>query len=149
GGAAPEELGPQIDLLRKIGDTLGVLGLGEQRARVQGEITRLEALVASNDRPSESTLIDIAAALIQVEDRLDDELVGMILPRSRAAGESAVDIDFQHVQSAVLRECVVNLARVKEYISQNVGGTLDASGFDNWLELMQGIQAGLVMLGKT
>src|SRR4249920_3015187 len=37
GGAAPEELAPQIELLRKIGDTLGVLGLGEQRARVQAE----------------------------------------------------------------------------------------------------------------
>ncbi len=36
GSAAPEELGPQIELLRKIGDTLGVLGLGEQRARVAG-----------------------------------------------------------------------------------------------------------------
>ncbi len=141
GGAAPEELAPQIDLLRKIGDTLGVLGLGEQRARVQGEITRLAALVASNDRPSESTLVDIAAALIQVEDRLDDELIGMILPRTRVPGEAAVDVDFQHVQSAVLRECVVNLARVKEYITQNVGGTLDATGFDNWLDLMQGIQA--------
>ncbi len=149
GGAAPDELGPQIELLRKIGDTLGVLGLGEQRARVQAEITRLEALVASNDRPSESALVDIAAALIQVEDRLDDELIGMILPRARVAGEVAVDVDFQHVQSAVLRECVVNLARVKEYISQNVGGTLDATGFDNWLDLMQGMQAGLLMLGKS
>jgi chemosensory pili system protein ChpA (sensor histidine kinase/response regulator) len=38
GGAVPEELAPQLDLLRKIGDTLGVLGLGEQRARVQAEI---------------------------------------------------------------------------------------------------------------
>ena len=53
------------------------------------------------------------------------------------------------VQSAVLRECVVNLARVKEYIAQNVGGTLDAAGFDNWQDLMRGIQAGLLMLGKT
>ena len=40
GGAAPDELAPQIELLRKIGDTLGVLGLGEQRARVQAEIAR-------------------------------------------------------------------------------------------------------------
>ncbi|MEO6079691.1 MAG: Hpt domain-containing protein [Steroidobacteraceae bacterium] len=149
GGAAPDELGPQVELLRKIGDTLGVLGLGEQRAKVQAEIIRLEAMVASNERPSESALVDIAAALIQVEDRLDDELIGMILPRSHVVGEPAVDIDFQHVQSAVLRECVVNLARVKEYITQNVVGTLDGAGFDNWLDLMQGLQAGLVMLGKT
>ncbi len=149
GAAAPEELTAQVDLLRKIGDTLGVLGLGEQRARVQGEIGRLETLIGSGDRPSESLLVDIAAALIRVEDHLDDELVGMILPRERSSEQPAVDLEFQPVQSAVLRECVVNLARVKEYVSQSVGGTLDAVGFDNWLELMRGIQAGLLVLGKT
>ena len=74
GGAAPEELGPQIELLRKIGDTLGVLGLGEQRARVQAEIGKLESLVASQEKPSESALIDIAATLIQIEDRLVNPL---------------------------------------------------------------------------
>ncbi len=53
------------------------------------------------------------------------------------------------MQAAVLRECVVNLARVKESIAQNVSGTLDATGFDSWPELMRGIQAGLLMLGKS
>jgi len=149
GGAAPDELSSQVELLRKIGDTLGVLGLGEQRARVQGEIGRLEAMIASKEAPSESALIDVAAALIQVEDHLDDELVGMILPRRMGEAQPTVDVDFQQVQSAVLRECVVNLARVKEYVAQNVGGTLDAAGFDNWQDLMRGIQAGLLMLGKT
>ncbi|RYG64077.1 hypothetical protein EON77_20160, partial [bacterium] len=59
------------------------------------------------------------------------------------------DVDFQQVQAAVLRECVVNLARVKEYVAQNVGGTLESAGFDNWQDLMRGIQAGLLMLGKS
>jgi chemosensory pili system protein ChpA (sensor histidine kinase/response regulator) len=149
GGAAPEELVPQLDLLRKIGDTLGVLGLGEQRARVQGEIARLEQLIAAKVPPPDSALVDIAATLIRVEDHLDDELVGLILPRRVDPTQPAVDLDFQLVQSAVLRECVVNLARVKEYVAQNVGGTLDAAGFDNWFELMRGIQAGLLMLGKS
>ncbi len=154
GGAAPEELAPQVELLRKIGDTLGVLGLGEQRARVQAETTKLEALVASREQPSESALIDIAATLIQIEDRLDDDLVGKILPRGTAGASTGAtgqlpDADFQLVQAAVLRECVVNLARVKEYVAQQVGGTLDTAGFDSWQELMHGIQAGLSILGKT
>ncbi|MET0292965.1 MAG: Hpt domain-containing protein, partial [Steroidobacteraceae bacterium] len=149
GGAGVEDLVPQLDLLRKIGDTLGVLGLGEQRARVQGEIARLESLIATKEPPPDSVLVDIAATLIRVEDHLDDELVGMILPRRVDPSQPAVDVDFQQVQAAVLRECVVNLARVKEYVAQNVGGTLDAAGFDNWFELMRGIQAGLLMLGKT
>jgi len=154
GGAAPEELAPQLELLRKIGDTLGVLGLGEQRARVQAEIAKLGELIAAQEKPSESVLIDVAATLIQIEDQLDDDLVGKILPRaapdaSTAETVLAPDSDFQQVQAAVLRECVVNLARVKEYVAQQVGGTLDTAGFDAWQDLMRGIQSGLSILGKT
>ena len=99
----------------------------------------------------ESALVQVAAILIKVEDNLDDELVGLILPRAKGApGEAeSADNDFQQVQGAVLRECVINLSRIKEYIAQNVSGTLDTAGFDNWPELMRGINAGLLMLGKT
>src|SRR3984893_16542533 len=44
GGGQPEDLGPQVVLLKKIGDTLGVLGLGELRGRVQDATRRLEAI---------------------------------------------------------------------------------------------------------
>src|SRR5690606_5848158 len=36
GGADPEEICTQVELPRRIGEALGVLGLGEQRARVHG-----------------------------------------------------------------------------------------------------------------
>ena len=160
GGGQVEELSPQIEMLRKIGDTLGVLGLGELRARVQEANARLEAVVAGRENPDEATLVQVAATLIKVEDHLDSELVGLILPKaprgdahaaveaSSADAADGTDQDFEQVQGAVLRECVVNLARVKESIAQNVSGTLDAAGFDSWLELMRGIKAGLLMLGK-
>jgi len=63
--------------------------------------------------------------------------------------EEEEDNDFQQVQAAVLRECILNLARIKEAISQNVGGQLDPSGLDTWQELMRGLKAGLLMLGKA
>jgi len=150
GAGQPHELAPQVELLRKIGDTLGVLGLGELRGSVQAETERLDNIVTGKLQPDETTFVDIAATLIAVEDRLDDGLVGMILPR-RASGTTAQDndADFQQVQAAVLRECILNLARLKESVVQNVGGTLDAAGLDAWPELMRGLKAGLLMLGKT
>jgi chemosensory pili system protein ChpA (sensor histidine kinase/response regulator) len=150
GGGQAEELVPQVAMLKKIGDTLGVLGLGGLRSRVQEATGRLEGIIGGSEANGESALVQVAAGLIKVEDHLDDDLVGLILPRSKTAadGESP-DQDFQQVQGAVLRECVVNLARIKEYVSQNVSGTLDAAGFDNWPELMRGINAGLLMLGKS
>ena len=150
GAGQPKELAPQVELLRKIGDTLGVLGLGDLRARVQGETERLEKIVAGALKADEATLVDIAATLIGVEDRLDDGLVGMIRPKTdELTTEPNEDVEFQQVQAAVLRECILNLARIKEAITQNVGGTLDAAGLDSWHELMRGIKAGLLMLGKT
>jgi chemosensory pili system protein ChpA (sensor histidine kinase/response regulator) len=151
GGGQAEELVPQVALLKKIGDTLGVLGLGGLRAKVQEATAKLEAIIGGTESGGETALVQVAASLIKVEDHLDDDLVGLILPRNKnvpADGE-APDQDFQQVQGAVLRECVVNLARIKEYVAQNVSGTLDAAGFDNWPELMRGINAGLLMLGKA
>ena len=149
GAGQPKELAPQVDMLRKIGDTLGVLGLGELRSHVQAETERLQKIVAGSLRADESTLVEIAATLIGVEDKLDDSLVGLIRPKSETVSEHGEDVEFQQVQFAVLRECILNLARVKEAVSQNVGGTLDAAGLDSWQELMRGLKAGLLMLGKA
>jgi chemosensory pili system protein ChpA (sensor histidine kinase/response regulator) len=149
GGGQPDELVPQVALLKKIGDTLGVLGLGELRGFIKEATAELEAIAASREPAEEPALVRVAATLIKVEDRLDDGLVGLILPRQQPAEGGEPDQDFQQVQAAVLRECVVNLARVKEYVAQNVGGTLDTAAFDSWPELMRGIKAGLLMLGKS
>jgi chemosensory pili system protein ChpA (sensor histidine kinase/response regulator) len=159
GGGQPGELAPQLDLLRKIGDTLGVLGLGELRGKIQSELGRLGDIVAGRVPPTEPLLVEIATTLIGIEDRLDGSLLKMIVP-DRGSGEGAgapqrdgsgevATEDFLHVQSAVLRECIVNLARIKDTVAQNVGGTLDAAGLDAWPELMRGIKAGLLLLGRT
>ncbi len=160
GGGQPGELAPQLDLLRKIGDTLGVLGLGELRGKIQGELVRLDDIVAGRVPPGEALLVEIATTLIGVEDRLDGSLLRMIVPDRGESGEGAgapqrdgsgevASEDFLHVQAAVLRECIVNLARIKDTIAQNVGGTLDAPGLDAWPDLMRGIKAGLLLLGRT
>src|SRR5246127_1309918 len=132
GAAQPQELSPPVELLRKIGDTLGVLGLGELRASVQGETERLSRIVEGTLAADEAILVEIAAALIGVEDKLDDRLVGMILPKDAQAPRATEDSEFQQVQAAVLRECIVTLARIKEAITQSVGGTLDAAGLGRW-----------------
>jgi chemosensory pili system protein ChpA (sensor histidine kinase/response regulator) len=151
-GGQPAELEAQVGMLRKIGDTLGVLGLGELRQLVLEETGRLEAMAAGKTPADHAALVHIAATLINVEDRLDRELIGLIVPKAAPAeGEEAgtPDVDFQQVQAAVLRECSVNLVRVKEAIASNVAGTLDVAALDAWPGLIAGIKAGLLMLGKT
>ena len=91
-----------------------------------------------------------------MEDSLDDQLVRLILPAAPAgaAAEAGTDHDseFRQVSEAVLRECIVNLARVKEAVSIAVQKPADApasQGLDNVPQLLRGITAGLLMLGKS
>src|ERR1700731_214175 len=154
GGGRTEELAPQLELLKKISDTLGVLGLGELRQRIQEEIAELSGIVADGKPPPEESLMRVAGVLLSVEDSLDDQLVRLILPAN--ADGSAVeirpdqDLEFRLVSEAVLRECIVNLARIKEAVTIAVQkpGDFPPQGLDNVPQLLRGITAGLLMLGK-
>jgi chemosensory pili system protein ChpA (sensor histidine kinase/response regulator) len=159
GGGASDELAPQLELLKKISDTLGVLGLGELRQRVTQEISELAEIVTEGKTPSEEALVRVAGVLLSVEDSLDDQLVRLILPNAGAPSledsskELPLELDheFKQVSEAVLRECIVNMARIKEAVTLAVQKPADFSpqGLDNVPQLLRGITAGLLMLGKT
>jgi chemosensory pili system protein ChpA (sensor histidine kinase/response regulator) len=148
GGAQVEELGVQLEMLRKISDTLGVLGLGDLRTKVQAQIQRLKDIVAKKLPPDDNVLVDIAAVLIDVEDNLDAQLVRLIMPSRAGAPEGEPDAEFQRVQNAVLRECIVNLARIKESIAAALAQH-EPSGAEQVPALLRGITAGLLMLGRS
>jgi chemosensory pili system protein ChpA (sensor histidine kinase/response regulator) len=154
GSGRSDELAPQLELLKKISDTLGVLGLGELRQRVQEEISELSSIVGDGKTPPEESLIKVAGVLLSVEDSLDDQLVRLILPTASAAQAADLpadhDLEFRLVSEAVLRECIVNLARIKEAVSIAVQkpGDFPPQGLDNVPQLLRGITAGLLMLGK-
>lgn len=124
-GGPPAELAPQIEMLQKVGDTLAVLGLGSMRERVQGELARLTAVIEGRTPSGPDALIDIAATLIGIEDGLDEALVQLIMPPGAPAAGGEVDPEFRQVTEAVVRECIVNLARIKELLAQALDPTGD------------------------
>ena len=97
----------------------------------------------------------MAGVLLSVEDSLDDQLVRLILPAAGHAASAEAppdqDFEFRQVSEAVLRECIVNLARIKEAVSIAVQKPADfpPQGLDNVPQLLRGITAGLLMLGKV
>jgi len=149
------ELVPQLDLLKKISDTLGVLGLGELRGDIDSEIDRLKSVVAQGGPIDEKTIIEIASTLLRVEDRLDQQLVRLIVPREPATADEQVelppeeDADYKKVAEAVMRESIINLARIKETYSQSMVSKGTSQGLDAVPTLIRGIKAGLMMLNKT
>ncbi len=149
------ELVPQLDLLKKISDTLGVLGLGELRGDIDGEIERLKTVVARGGATNEQTIVEIASTLLRVEDRLDQHLVRMIVPQDPSSpGDkkqlpSEDDAEYKQVAEAVMRESIINLARIKETFSQRLSAAGNSQGIDSVPGLVRGIKAGLMMLNKN
>jgi chemosensory pili system protein ChpA (sensor histidine kinase/response regulator) len=149
-GTKANELSPQLEMLRKIGDTLGVLGLGGLRDKVQEEIGELQAVIEKQSPVTEALLMRIASTLINIEDGLDEQLVGLILPeKGDGTPPAADDIEFRQVSEAVLRECIVNMARVKEAIALSVERPKEAQVLEQVPPLVRGIVSGMLMLGKT
>jgi chemosensory pili system protein ChpA (sensor histidine kinase/response regulator) len=148
GGSHIADLAGQLELLRKIGDTLGVLGLANLRLSVQQQLRELGAIVEAGISPAPDVLVDIAAALIRVEDSLESQLIGLIQPSEILDVQEVTDSDFRNVQSAVLRECIVNLAHIKETVSAATSGQ-ENNGRETVPGLLRGIVAGLMMLGRS
>src|SRR6185312_9443654 len=59
------------------------------------------------------------------------------------------DIEFRQVTEAVLRECIVNMARIKEAVALSFEKPREAQSVEQIPQLMRGMIAGLLMLGKT
>ncbi|MEX2123570.1 MAG: Hpt domain-containing protein [Woeseia sp.] len=149
----PAELVPQLDLLKKISDTLGVLGLGELRGDIEGEIDRLKSVVTKGGGANENTIVEIASTLLKVEDRLDQQLIRLIVPAEpQIPGQEPepadYDAEYKQVAEAVMRESIINLARIKETFSQSLANGGVSQGVDSVPSLFRGIKAGLLMLNK-
>lgn len=150
-----DELPAQLDLLKKIGDTLGVLGVPALKDAVQEQERRLREMVEGVGEPEEDALLNIAATLIEVESNLDGQLVGLIVEDQSAGdeGEELADIearrDFEAVTAAVLRECIANMDRIKDAIVQSLEAPLEPQVLDEVPYLLKGITAGLLMLDRS
>ena len=115
----PAQLSGQIDILERVGDTLGMLALGVPR-RVVNEQRRVLDEIANRMRaPDEEILLDVAGALLYVEASLDDHIESLgaedeqanesntaMLPRSEA----------RHILATLMHEAIANTSKVKESI---------------------------------
>lgn len=104
-------LQPELDVLDRVADTLGMVGMGIERNEVQAQRTAL-ASIASGERSGEQALLDIAGALLKVESSLQEhrERLG-VQPAGGVADGSG---ERRRLTEAVLREAAVNLQQSKE-----------------------------------
>lgn len=149
--ADPETLGAQTEILDRVGDTLGMLGLGVPR-RVVGEQRLIIDEIASGKRPvDESSLLDVAGALLYVEASLDDhiERLGAGGPgeEDAAEGKELPRAEVRKILDALMREAAINIQQAKHDIVAFIESPWDHSRVELIPRLLEEIAGALRMLG--
>ncbi|HET8554484.1 MAG TPA: Hpt domain-containing protein, partial [Rhodanobacteraceae bacterium] len=113
----PAQLAEQSDVLDRVGDTLGMLGLNVPR-RIVGEQRGVIQDMASKTRPvDEDVLLDVAGALLYVEASLDDHIERLGVHGTEEEDENALPrSEARQVMAALMREAVGNIDKVKDML---------------------------------
>lgn len=126
GYADRDRLAPLGDGLRRVADTLGVIGLGVPRNVIKEQAARIQAM-ADGAEPDEGQLMEIAEALLYVESAIDGLGAGGRSEQPDAEAEAEVDehqqsvrhlseIEYQQVYGTAVGEVIADVARIKESI---------------------------------
>ncbi len=136
--------------LVQMGDTLAMLNLGVQREAVLKQANVISEMVSSDQAADESELMEVAAAMLSVENSLSE--VSTAKAASSIEVEEGVDAgdtalaqmqgaEQQKLMKTVLDEAKINLAKVKEALtlfSQNNDERDSLKAIPSLLEQIQG-----------
>ena len=148
-GASAQEFEATAERLKRVADTLLVLGLSAESQALAQPVETLRDAGASADP---AAWMEFATAVLQVDLSLEAALYrqlqsvpGMSLAPGGAPAPKPVIADLREGTAALLRESLVNLARVKGYVEAYVR-TGDVMGLPEAARLIDEIAAGFRML---
>ncbi len=145
-----EQLTPLVGSLSQMSDTLGMLGLGIQRATIREQKQRLAAMISGEKEVNETELMDVAGSLLSVENSLNDlgQLKGNKF-NNDTVEQTLQNAEKQKLLKSVISEAKVDLSSVKESLS---AFSRDPSNHDLLSEIpsfLSQIQGSLAILNLT
>ena len=146
--AEAAQLSSQVEVLERVSDTLGMLGLGVARRVVQEQRDAVRAVIQSAGSDNTSALLDIAGALLYVEASLDDQVEHL----GATGGETQADggrqlpaIETRRVMQALVKEAQVNFTRAKECFIGYIESSWEAAQLEPAPELLSQV-AGVLRI---
>ncbi|MEO6687808.1 MAG: Hpt domain-containing protein, partial [Dokdonella sp.] len=152
GNADAAELSNQVEVLDRVGDTLGMLGLGVPR-RVVGEQRGVIEEMAQRQRPiDEGALLDVAGALLYVEASLDDHIdrLGATNENESQTVDSHLELpqaEIRKILDALMREAAVNIQQAKHDVIEFIESPWNHERVSQIPRLLEEIAGALRMLG--
>ncbi|HET7845554.1 MAG TPA: Hpt domain-containing protein, partial [Xanthomonadales bacterium] len=154
--AKPADLSAQTEVLDRVADTLGMLGLGVPRRVVQEQRSVLTDIAAGTRSADEGALLDIAGALLYVEASLDDNIETLGASEPQAAPAGAADptrpelelpqAEVRRILDALMKEASVNLSQAKQDIVAFVESPWDHEKVTQIPRLLEEIAGAMRML---
>jgi chemosensory pili system protein ChpA (sensor histidine kinase/response regulator) len=152
--ASASGLGAQTDVLDRVADTLGMLGLGVPRRVVQEQRQLLNDVAAGTRAADEGTLLDIAGALLYVEASLDDNIQtlgasadsGAVAPAGGSIDIELPQAEVRRILDAVMKEAQANLQHAKHDVVAFVEAPWDHQKMQRIPQLLEEIAGAMRML---
>jgi chemosensory pili system protein ChpA (sensor histidine kinase/response regulator) len=145
------QLAPQVEVLDRVGDTLGMLGLGVPRRVVSEQRGVIEQMIQQHRPVDEGALLDVAGALLYVEASLDDHIERLgATGEDEATSEGGLDLpkaEVRRILDALMREAAVNLQQAKQDIIAFIESPWDHERVGQIPRLLEEIAGALRMLG--
>jgi chemosensory pili system protein ChpA (sensor histidine kinase/response regulator) len=145
-----EMLGHLQSPIRKLADTLGMIGQGALRSRLNRQADKVKGFVEKGSMPEEFELMEMAGDILYVESSLST------LHTAHGQDEAATDEggwglnlpegEYQNLIKQTVREAKVDIAKAKEVIIGYTGATDDASVLSSVREGFKRVEGALRML---
>jgi chemosensory pili system protein ChpA (sensor histidine kinase/response regulator) len=153
--ANASDLGPQVEVLDRVGDTLGVLGLGVPRRVVLEQRESLNKMVTGQRVVEEGALLDVAGALLFVEASLDDNierLGGADTEPATAedARESSLELpqaEVRKILDSLMKEVQTNLQQIKQDVVAFIESGWDHGKAEQIPRLLDEVSGAMTMVG--
>ncbi|HEY7600544.1 MAG TPA: Hpt domain-containing protein, partial [Candidatus Limnocylindrales bacterium] len=107
------ELRPQVEVLGRVSDTLGMMGLGVARTVVLQQRDAMDEIVSGKRPADEGALLDVAGALLYVDASLDDQVSRLGLPDAGAEDDLLAG-EARKVLDVLVREAIANFGDARQ-----------------------------------
>ncbi|WP_049631426.1 Hpt domain-containing protein [Cellvibrio sp. pealriver] len=140
GGDTHTALGDALPIVKRVADTMAVLGLGDLRKRILEQGAALDLVVESNSQLTDDQLLAIASQLISIENALD----GLSETGSVDSGNSDdSDITLSRAKESVLRESRNGLEHAKDAIIEYIASQWNRQHLQTVPTTLREIRGGL------
>ena len=142
------ELQPLLEHLVKIGDTYGMLGLGDARMKVLEQKDSIQAIVEGSTEVSEDAVFAIAGELLVAEADLDNYVAQRTGVQDFVTDEDRVvpTAEYREVLSTVIAQGLQNFTDAKEAILSFTSGIGSADQLQSVLDLLEEVRGVSMML---